>query len=396
MRYIALVLLLAVMSCRGEIVVPGKADAGDAGMTARPDAATADVVEVDLALPDPACVGVTCATNAECGRGICWCSPGFMGDPNVGCTPGNPCDGVSCSYGGTCDDLGECPCDPGFTESMIGGCTAEVDEFPLQRTEEAVCARWLADYPEQAGPRWQVQPATECDLGELDPAYQLDEIRRVSLYRWLSALPPVTTLASYVELVQACATTLNAENRGATHEVLPEFECYSAEAVDGARESSIVRGVATPAASVDRYIEDDGVPGLGNRRWILNPEMGATAFGQRGSYSCMYAIDLSGSSNPQFVAYPYGVFPAQGLRGRWMWSSSQLVFNDTTTVTVTDAAGANVAVTDLTQLDGNIVPAALTWNVADATVPNEYTVTLQGLAGVATEVTYPVTLVNCQ
>lgn len=390
-------LLFLSLGCQGEIVVP-MPDAGDASSSTVPDASgTPDADTPDLALPpDPLCTGVFCPANSVCGRGICWCAPGFMGDPNTGCTPGNPCAEVTCQFGSTCNDRGECPCDPEFVDDGVGGCEAPFDQFPLERTPTDVCARWLADYPETAGVRWQEEPPDKCSPGQLDPAFVMDAVRRVSLYRWLVGLPAVTTSPGYAELTQACATVLDAENAGATNDIADTFACYSADAAAGASGSSVLRGAPSPAAAVDTFVEDAAAASLGNRRWIFGPQMGATGFGFRGNYTCMYAIDVEASTNPQYIAYPFGVFPTAALRGRWMWASGRLFTSDATTVTVLDASGAAVPVSNLTRLAGNVVPAALAWDVAGPLAPGMYTVTLQGLSGAMNELTYPVTLVDCQ
>ncbi len=384
----------AALSCNGTTQIGGPPDGGDVAVAPQDLAMTPDTREPDLGpQPDPLCVGVTCTPNAVCGRGTCWCAPGFMGDPAVGCTPGDPCADQMCTFGATCTDAGACVCDIGF-EANTTRCDAVANDFPLDRTVEEVCARWTAEYPETAGVRYQTAPADQCDPGALDPTYQLDAVRRVSLYRWLVGLRAVTTTADYAKWSQACATTLDAHNMGATNTIGPEFTCYSANAAQGALNSSVLRGASSAAAAVDTFVEDAAAAALGNRRWIMNPGMGATAFGSRGDYTCMYAIDGNGSSTPPYFAYPLGVFPAAALRGRWMWGSSSLFANDTTTVTVMDSAGGNVEVTNVTPLRGNIFPGVVAWEVAP-TPPGEYTVTLQGLAGAMNELTYPVNLVTC-
>lgn len=383
------------VGCEGEVVVPDLPDLPDMAMTLPDIPGSPDMMtDRDEGMqPDPLCIGVTCQANAICGRGECWCAPGFMGDPNAGCTPGNPCEGVECDFGATCVDTGVCVCDIGFDETL-NGCEATPIEFPLDRTEEEICARWSRDYPETAGLQWQVEPADQCSEGELDPAFQLDAVRRVSLYRWLVGLRAVTTTQNYMTWTQACATALDAQNVGATNEVTADFTCFSGDAETGAAASSILRAAPSAAAAVDTFIEDAAAASLGNRRWILNPGMGATSFGFRGDYACMYATDANGIGGPQYIAYPFGVFPQQALRGRWMWASAQLFSDDTTTVTVMDAGGGNVAVSNLQRFPPAVFPAALAWDVA-TTEPGDYTVTLQGLSGALNELTYPVTIVAC-
>lgn len=393
MRLFTMLLVALALACEGEIEVPNLGDMPDMAAPVT-DMPVGDMSEPDATMmPDPLCVGVICGANAECGRGQCWCSAGFMGDANAGCTPGNPCEAADCVFGATCRDTGECVCDIGFMDDQ-GTCVPIDEEFPEERTMAEVCERWNRDYPETAGPQWQTEPADQCSTGELDTAFQLDAVRRVTLYRWLAGLPGVTTLSEYATATQACATTLDAQNVGATRDITEDFACFSEAAADAAQQSSILRTARSPAEAVDTFIEDADAPTLGNRRWILNPEMGATAFGFRGDYTCMYATDNNGSTTRAFVAYPFSVFPVAALRGRWMWASNTLFTSAATTVTVMTADGTNVPITNVQRLEGLSFPAAMVWEVAGA-APGEYTVTLQGLAGAMNELTYSVNLVNC-
>lgn len=392
-RLIVFTAIFVALGCQGQAQVGDPPDVS-VDVLVRDEGQPPPDAEPDLPPQvDPLCLAVTCPANSVCGRGLCWCSPGYMGDANVGCTPGNPCADAECTFGATCTDSGECTCDIGFVEDL-GRCEVLPNDFPLDRTTEEVCARWTAEYPEQAGVRWQTEPVDQCDVGELDPTFQLDAVRRVSLYRWLVGLPAVTTTTGHALLAQACATSLDAHDKGATNTISPDFACYSANAAEGALNSSVLRGAMSPAAAVDTFMEDAAAETLGNRRWIMNPEMGATAFGFRGDYTCMYAVDPNGTSSPPFLAYPFSVFPTAALRGRWMWASGSLFVNDTTTVTVLDSAGTSVPVTNVTPLRGNVFPNAVAWEVGTVP-PGEYTVTLQGLSGAMNELTYPVNLVTC-
>lgn len=368
-----------------------------------------DDAEVDEGPPvaDPECVGVVCGANAECLGGTCWCSPGFMGDPNLNCTPGNPCADEVCTFGSTCHEDGVCSCDIGFDESFTYCEFAEVDT-PQLRTPIEVCARWNADYPETDAPQWLTEPAhisnpsagDACDPGELHPAVQLDAVRRVTLYRWLVGLPAVTTTRDYMTRTQACATTLDAHNVGATNNITPEFTCYSETAAAGALGSSILRTSpddqpVSAANAVDVFMEDKNAPNLGNRRWILNPQMGATAFGHAGDYTCMYAVDRNGAPTVPYFGYPIGTFPIEALHGRWMWASGELNANVRTRVAVLDSNGEALPIANVRDVTDNIdLPSGLSWEVPDVQ-PGIYTVKLMDLVGEETELSYTVNLVTC-
>ncbi len=394
-------LVLSSFACKGELGADLDAsaptdDGGSSEIGPPGDDLGMDVGQPDMPMPmvDPLCTGITCTPNSQCHGGVCYCSPGFMGDPATGCTVGNPCDGVDCPFGATCRDDGLCSCDAGFEDDALGGCVYIDPGFPEERTQQEVCTRWATDYPRAAVIPWQTTPADTCDPGELDPEFQLDGIRRVSLFRWLAGLPAVTSHPRYAEQTQACATALSAEGIGIRPTIESSFTCYSGDAAEGASSSNIARGLDNAADAVDYFLVDADADTLGRRRWLLNPEMGATAFGVRGEYVCMYAVDDSGSANPTWVAYPVGTFPQAALLGPWTFSSQQLDLSEAT-VTITDGNGAEVSVTNLREVAGMFGLPTIAWEVAGATAPATYTVNVTNLSGVETEVTYTVGLVAC-
>lgn len=401
MRFLFGLPILFTLSCEGELAAPrdmGPMSEPDAlPAVDMPDAADMSLMDAPVDMsegPDPLCIGVTCQANAICAGGTCYCAPGYMGDPEAGCTEGNPCDGVTCAFGATCDDDGECSCDPGFLPDALDGCEYDIPTEPAERTAMEVCERWNADYPEQAAIQWQVEPADQCDPGILDPDFQLDAIRRVSLFRWLTGLAAVTTNVDYLRWTQACAAALDAEDAGATA-VDDTFQCYSEDAAKGAAESNLLRSAASPADSVDTYMEDAGEMRLAHRRWILNPDMGATGFGFRGQYSCMYALDQSGGLvSPPFVAYPMGVFPIDALRGPWSFSSEQALLTDAT-VTITDSGGSDVPIEDFFVAGGTFGLPTIVWTIANPVAGETYTVTIGNLAGEDSDIVYTVQLENC-
>lgn len=335
----------------------------------------------DLA-PDmvEACASQTCGANATCvsATGLCQCDAGYAGDPALGCTPLDPCSSTTCPYGATCNN-GQCQCDAGFVDDGNQGCTQITPGDTATRSRDEVCARWNTDHPTLSQSMWQVEPADPCDEGVLHPVVITDALRRTSLFRWLVGLPGVTSMPQYNLTTQACATTLAAANRGLSHSLDASYTCYSPEAQQGAGSSNLAQGVNHPANSVDLYVGDNGVRSLGHRRWVFNPSMGATGFGQRGSYSCMHAFDGSAQANPEYVAYPApGFFPRNALIGYWSFGSTQLGLNAQTTISMTRTdTGDPVAVEDVYFPGGGYGIPVVAWRVPAAANDVEYEVTVQ-------------------
>jgi hypothetical protein len=346
----------------------------------------------DMMAPD-LCQGVTCGQRAMCVAGQCRCEAGLVGDPQVACMPADPCAQVSCTQGATCA-AGQCRCSPGFVGNGQT-CTPVSPGDTALRTRAEVCQRWMADYGARAQAQWQTEPADMCDPGVLHPDVVDDALRRLSLYRWLVGLGPVTARPEYQRITQACATVLAASNRGLSHSLDQSWTCYSQDAAAGAGSSNIAQGVGA-ADSVDLYIQDHGVPSLGHRRWVFNPPMGATGFGQRGGYSCMYSFDQSVGANPHYVAYPApGFFPRDAVLGVWSFSSNRYSLGANATVTIRDvASNATLTVSDIYAPGGGYGQPTLAWTVAGAQNDVEYEITLDNI-GPNGPVTYRTTLISC-
>lgn len=360
----------------------------DAGTDGGPDDAGDDASNGD----DPApCDDVDCGANASCDDGDCYCDDGYEGDPYDQCFLPPPCDG-DCSWGATCID-DQCLCDPGFV-NVGDGCEREEVSDPADRTQQEVCQRWTEDPYDWSTPQWADEPDDECDWGWLSEEYHLEAIRETTRYRWLVGLPAVTTADNQRDITQACATVLNAEGV-LTHDVEEDFACYTQEGASGAGSSNIAVGASPAADTVRLYIEDIGVPSLGHRRWVFNPSMGATAFGMRGSYSCMYAFDSSGDASPEFTAYPApGYFPADAHGGRWSLASSSLGLSSNTEVEIENLSGGeSISAVDIDYHGGGMMrPPMISWAVTSYPDTGE---TLQITIG-DDDLTYQTTLVNCQ
>ncbi len=314
-------------------------------------------------------------------------------DMSVDMGPVDPCASIQCGAGATCA-AGVCRCSPGFSGDGTT-CTPESPGDTALRTREQVCQRWRADYGNRAQQQWQLEPMTSCEVGVLHPDVVDDALRRMSLFRWLVGLGPVTSRPEHLVITQACATTLAASNRGLSHSLDNSWTCYSDDARAGAGSSNIAMGVGNPADSVDLYIQDRGVPSLGHRRWIFNPPMGATGFGQRGAYSCMYSFDQSAGGAAEYVAYPApGFFPQDALLGVWSFSSSRHALSASSTVSITTAAGAPLTVSNIYVPDSGYGQPTLAWSVAGAQPDVEYIITLDNI-GPSGPVTYRTTLVGC-
>ncbi len=143
---------------------------------------------------------------------------------------------------------------------------------------------------------------SRCTAGDTDAAGRARALKLVNLYRFLAALPPVTTSPEYDGQAQACALLMDA-NGQLSHSPPQSWTCYSALGAQAAGQSNIA---STPGvAAVDLYMADPGNPTtIGHRRWILSNSLGPIGLGSTRRYSCMLVIGGSGAAGAPWTAFP--------------------------------------------------------------------------------------------
>ena len=167
-----------------------------------------------------------------------------------------------------------------------------------------VCARWNADRVDMSEGDWDGS-APQCKAGTLGQNAITNTTRMVNLYRFLTALPPVTDDEVFNGKSQACAMMMRAN--GAIAHVPPKtWKCWNADGAEAAKKSNL--STAGAVVSVDRYMVDSGAHNaatLGHRRWILNNKLDKIGVGSAGSkYSCLWVIGGQGNAQKAWVAWP--------------------------------------------------------------------------------------------
>jgi hypothetical protein len=269
-----------------------------------------------------------------------------------------------------------------------------------------------------------------CTPGKLTDAYQANIVRRLNEIRLLHELPPVKIAEAELAPTQEAALVIVA-NATTSHGIGSDAFCYTSEAARSSSESLLFLSAGNQVGDIhnpDRFfadwLRDVNIPSLGHRRWLIDPFLSEVAFGfvsgdPRVSFQFSpvvgaaldiddeQEVDLSWWVN-DFVAYPYGVYPSSFFDKDWVMSFSVIadkktrlgsvdrVDLDGAKVTVTDASGTQLAVTDLAphyELMG--VPNALTWRVAGLADGAEYEVRVSGVIvdGMATDYEYGFVLV---
>ena len=149
-------------------------------------------------------------------------------------------------------------------------------------------------------------------------------IRAINQIRYTAGLEyDVTAKTDYSVQCQA-ASLLNAVNNTLSHfPTKPQDmddDLYNT-GYKGAGSSNIAYNYGSLAASVLKAWMHDGdtnnVNRVGHRRWILNPTMKETGFGQVGAYTSMYSFDRK----REIGSIPIVAWPAQNMPVEWIDSS---------------------------------------------------------------------------
>jgi len=160
--------------------------------------------------------------------------------------------------------------------------------------------------------------------GELDSASQKKALNFINLYRYIAGLPSDVTLNSeYSEYAQA-ASLCNAANGKLSH--YPDkpsgmSDALYEKAYNGAGRCNIASGFDNIRHATMYGWMDDSYGGniehIGHRRWILNPYMKQTGFGEVDNYCSMYSFDESreGIFIGDYVAWPAPNTPLEMFQG---------------------------------------------------------------------------------
>jgi uncharacterized protein YkwD len=262
-----------------------------------------------------------------------------------------------------------------------------------------VCTRWKADRADLSEGTWTGSVAS-CTPGDIGATARANALRVVNLYRWLAALPPVTTDPTHDAQDQACALMMRANNM-ISHMPPTTWTCYTADGATGASNSNVSSGPAV--SSVDLYMIDPGnATTIGHRRWVLSNSLGPIGIGGTDKASCMWTLSGTGKAGKQWMAWPAaGIIPLQALSqkgGMTVDSTGWTVQSDSINL-----AGAQVTVTvdgtsqpvTVTQLDANYgARYAIRFNPMGWTTQAGKTYAV-AVSNIPTAIDYTVQVVDC-
>lgn len=319
-----------------------------------------------------------------------------MGTPDTGvaCTTGCPanahCVGTSCQ------------CDPYFVASGAA-CTGIVPGDPASHGDSDVCAQWSMGHVTNAARAYD-PGATMCDPGSLSRDALNDALRRMNMFRWLVGLTPATDDSTMNTRAQSCSLMEHLKGwPGASnpdpHHPAPDWPCYTADGAAGAGSSNISWGAGSAADAMDNWMQDSGNDTtLGHRRWILHPPLGPVGLGFVGDASCLgvFASGGGGTSGDWYAYPPPGAVPTAITTAAWSWHTPRLGISAATVAITRMSDGASLAVRRLTLSQGYADDTmgwfAMGWSPVAG---QSYQVTVSGLTGSTTSVSYTVRPISC-
>jgi hypothetical protein len=362
------------MSCRILLILLACAGCSSGGSNGNPDGASDD-----LAGTKPA--------------DLAGARPGDLAlPPDLAQTLG-PCG--NCPQFSHCDvNSNTCACEPGYLVSA-GACAVAPAGDPAQRPQNDVCAAWKLGRTITDPKPWKAG-AMQCDPGTLSRAGIDDTLRRVDLYRWLAGLYPVTDDPTWDTNDQLCAV-MEAANGMLNHTPPMNWKCWTQAAYDASSSSNLAWGPSNAADSIDMYLDDNGTPSLGHRRWVMNPPLDGVGVGFANTFSCLHVFG-GGNQTPaaKWQAVPNQGFVPLPLAGfaTWSFHAAGVTFGNAAITVVRVDDGMNLPVS-IVQLPAGYGVDAVGFARGgwQAEAGKTYRVTVAG-TGLG-KVTYDVKPVNC-
>lgn len=259
-----------------------------------------------------------------------------------------------------------------------------------------------------SGVAYTVTPqVSNCVAGQVSSADKNAVLARINEIRNRHGLPTVTYDSSD-DAAAAAAALYMVANGELSHTPSSSGSCYTSEAARLAGTSNLymaggsnTRNMAS-ADAVTAYLVDTNVSTLGHRRWVLYPFLASTTFGRvdsddgKSMASALRTIGGAASSvsmTNDFVAYPYGSYPASDFSKSWYLSFSAIASKTnayangksqvsfaSASISVTDASGNALTVSDRDEnYDGYGLANSLQWKVAGLASGGSYTVTISGV-----------------
>lgn len=205
---------------------------------------------------------------------------------------------------------------------------------------------------------WEVAPDAGAGIeGVLSEESQKNMLNALNFARYVAGLDEVSLAKDYTKKAQAGAELLSAAGTLSHYPARPDnmSAAFYYQAIQGLKRSNIAAGYKVGADAVMSGWMKDGnaskMTKLGNRRWILDPDMKYTGFGRAKGYTLMYSFDgynQNQSYDADYIAWPAVNMPSKYFSGKWSIQLNPAKYGDSEdiTVEVKDMNGENVTILD--------------------------------------------------
>ncbi|KAH0789913.1 CAP domain-containing protein [Histomonas meleagridis] len=207
------------------------------------------------------------------------------------------------------------------------GLSATVTWNELQsRSKSTICSKYNSLYKAKHTGSCHTASSSKCNIGKHAAQDYTDALNRLNFFRYLTGLSTLkksTNSTLIKEQNQACL--IMETNNVFSHSLSSSLSCYTKGGGLAASKSNIYwhSRAACASASINSYMNDNGVDSLGHRRWLLLPTLSELAVGVVGHYSALRVMQFprTSTSSPKFIAYPPpGPVPSDLIYSYWSFS----------------------------------------------------------------------------
>jgi uncharacterized protein YkwD len=188
--------------------------------------------------------------------------------------------------------------------------------------------------PTQSTPLNWTGSVAGCVAGDTSATYKTAVTRMVNYHRAMAGLPGNLTMnATYSAKAQQAALMMHANN-DLNHTPPTTWNCYTAAGAEAADKSNLALGAAAIGTffnGIKLYMDDENVPELGHRRWILYPPQAEIGTGDTSNANALWVLGPFGArpSTPNGVAWPpagFVPYPLVSASARWSFSIANTNF----------------------------------------------------------------------
>lgn len=189
--------------------------------------------------------------------------------------------------------------------------------YETRMTKDSVLGEWIEEF------EWNGDPNT-CYPGTIKKTIERKIESRINYFRRNAGVPEIYLVKELNDWCQQAALMMEANDK-IDHYPARNWRCYTSEGAEAAKYGLLTKGVNTSVA-VTAFFADNKNKTLGNRRWLMYPNAKEYGHGSTTNFSCIWALDDSGSTDSavyreQYVAWPNeGYLPVMMAFDQWSFS----------------------------------------------------------------------------